>query len=224
MQKKLLVNPDVNALIWSVMHSHTSYGYTLIKRLVDIISAISGIVILFPLFVLISIAIKLDSQGPIFFIQKRCGKNEKLFNMYKFRSMCIDAEEKLEQLQHLNETEGIMFKIKDDPRLTRVGKFIRKTSLDEFPQLVNVLKGEMSLVGPRPPLPNEVEEYISWQMLRLSVKPGLTGLWQIRGRSELGFDEMVRLDLEYIAKRNFFYDIWIILKTIPVVFKSRGAY
>ncbi|MGE5328036.1 MAG: sugar transferase [Deltaproteobacteria bacterium] len=222
--KKILVNQDVSNLIWSVKHKHTYYRYTFLKRLIDIAGAISGIVLLFPLFILISILIKLDSQGPIFFIQKRCGKNEKLFNMYKFRSMCINAEDKLEQLQHLNETEGVIFKIKDDPRLTKVGKFIRKTSIDELPQLVNVLKGEMSLVGPRPPLPNEVKQYKSWQKLKLSVKPGLTGLWQISGRSELGFDEMIKLDLEYIAKRSLVYDIWIILKTIPVVFQARGAY
>lgn len=206
------------------MRHNTSYIYLFLKRLMDIIGAVTGIIVLFPLFALISIFIKLDSSGPVFFIQKRCGKDEKLFKMYKFRSMCIDAEEKLEQLKHLNEAEGTIFKIKNDPRLTRVGTFIRKTSIDELPQLINVLKGEMSIVGPRPPLPSEVEQYEPWQKLRLSVKPGLTGLWQISGRSELGFDEMVRLDLEYISKRSLLLDVWIVLKTIPVVFKARGAY
>jgi len=224
MDKKCSVNGYEDALIKSVILKRTSYVYILFKRIIDIIGAVFGIVFLFPLIILIGLLIKIDSKGPALFVQKRCGRDGELFNMYKFRSMCTDAEQRLDEIQHLNETNGVIFKIKDDPRLTRVGKFIRKTSLDELPQLVNVLKGEMSLVGPRPSLPNEVEQYQSWQKLRLSVKPGLTGLWQISGRSELGFDEMVRLDLEYIAKGNFFYDIIIIFKTIPVVFKSRGAY
>jgi len=224
MDKKFSVKSKEDNQIRLVMSHCNLYIYLFLKRIIDILGAVAGIILLFPVFIITSILIKLDSRGPIFFVQKRCGKNEKLFNMYKFRSMCVDAEQKLEQVKHLNETEGVIFKIKDDPRLMRVGKFIRKTSIDELPQLINVIKGEMSLVGPRPPLPNEVEQYEPWQKLRLSVKPGLTGLWQISGRSELGFDDMVRLDLMYIAKRNLFFDILIILKTIPVVFKSRGAY
>ncbi len=198
--------------------------YPFLKRVIDIVGSIAALVVLSPLLLVVMLLVKLDSKGPVLFIRKRCGKDGKLFNMYKLRSMCAEAEEKLNQIQHLNEANGFMFKIKDDPRLTRIGKFIRKTSIDEIPQLLNVLKGEMSLVGPRPPLPNEVEKYSKRHKLRLSVKPGLTGLWQISGRSNLGFDDMVRLDLKYISERNLFYDLKIIVKTIPAVLRSYGAY
>lgn len=198
--------------------------YLFLKRLMDIVFSVAAIIILLPLFIIVAVIIKLDSKGPVLFIQKRCGKDGKIFKMYKFRSMCMDAEEKLDQIHHLNDVEEPLFKIKDDPRLTRVGRFLRRTSIDELPQLINIIKGDMSLVGPRPPLPSEVEKYNSWQKLRLSVKPGLTGLWQISGRSNLGFDEMVRLDLKYIAERNLVYDIKIIIKTIPAVLKFYGAY
>ena len=196
----------------------------ILKRSIDLVGSIVALVAFSPILIFIALLIKLDSKGPVLFIQKRCGKNGKVFNMYKFRSMCINAEDKLQQIQHLNEAKGFMFKIKDDPRLTQIGKYIRKTSIDELPQLINIFKGEMSFVGPRPPLPNEVEKYNLWHKLRLSVKPGLTGLWQISGRSDLGFNDMVMLDLKYISERNLVYDLIIILKTIPVVLRSYGAY
>lgn len=201
-----------------------SKTYLALKRVIDIVGSIAALIVLLPLLLIVMLLVKLDSKGPALFVQKRYGKDGKLFNMYKFRSMCMDAEEKLEQIQHMNEADGLMFKIKADPRLTRLGRFIRRTSIDELPQLLNVLKGEMSLVGPRPPLPNEVEKYSERHKLRLTVKPGLTGLWQISGRSNLGFEDMVRLDLKYITERNLFYDLKIIIKTVPVVFKSYGAY
>lgn len=174
---------------------------------------------------LVSNAIKLeDPKGPIFFSQKRVGKDGKEFDMYKFRSMVTDAEERLKDLLELNETTGAMFKMKNDPRVTRMGHLIRKTSIDELPQLFNVLKGDMSLVGPRPPLPREVEEYTNYDMQRLLVVPGCTGLWQISGRSNIGFKEMVNLDLEYIQKRTILIDLKIIFKTVLVLFGSKDAF
>lgn len=204
--------------------NHDSKIYLILKRIIDIAGAVTAIIVLSPFLFMAALVIKLSSKGPVLFVQKRCGKDGKVFNMYKFRSMCVDAEKKLEQIRYLNEANGSIFKIKDDPRLTKVGKFIRKTSIDELPQLINILRGDMSLVGPRPPLPSEVETYDSRHMLRLLVKPGLTGLWQISGRSNLGFEDMVRLDLKYIAERNILYDLKIIIKTIPIVLSSKGAY
>ena len=198
--------------------------YLVSKRIIDVLGATIALIVLFPLLLLTAILIKLENSGPVIFVQKRCGKDGKIFNMYKFRSMSEDAEEKFKEIQHLNQIEGLIFKIKNDPRITKVGNFIRKTSIDELPQLVNILKGQMSIVGPRPPLPSEVERYDLWQYQRLSVKPGLTCLWQISGRSNLGFEDMVMLDLKYITERNLLYDFKIILKTIPVVLKSDGAY
>ena len=215
---------EYNQQMISICSKQESQIYLILKRLIDLVGSIVALIAFFPILIIITLLIKLDSKGPVLFIQKRCGKNGKVFNMYKFRSMCINAEDKLQQIQHLNEAKGFMFKIKDDPRLTQIGKYIRKTSIDELPQLINIFKGEMSFVGPRPPLPNEVEKYNLWHKLRLSVKPGLTGLWQISGRSDLGFNDMVMLDLKYISERNLVYDLIIILKTIPVVLRSYGAY
>jgi lipopolysaccharide/colanic/teichoic acid biosynthesis glycosyltransferase len=173
----------------------------------------------------IAILIKLESpKGPVLFKQIRVGKDEKLFYAYKFRSMVSDAEHLLDGLLDQNEVSGAMFKMKNDPRVTRVGKFIRRTSIDELPQLWNVLTGVMSLVGPRPPLPREVEEYTSADKQRLTVTPGCTGLWQISGRSELGFCEMVELDLIYIQKQSIFIDIQIIIKTVGMLFGSKNAF
>lgn len=214
---------DTQVIVCSKLNKDSKV-YLIFKRIMDIAGAITAFIILSPLLILTAIIIKLDSKGPVLFSQKRCSRHGKVFNMYKFRSMCMDAEEKLEQVQYLNEAKGSMFKIKDDPRLTRIGKFIRKTSIDELPQLLNILRGDMSIVGPRPPLPSEVGTYDSRHKLRLVVKPGLTGLWQISGRSNLGFEDMIRLDLKYITERNLLYDIKIILKTIPVVLSSKGAY
>jgi exopolysaccharide biosynthesis polyprenyl glycosylphosphotransferase len=194
------------------------------KRLFDIAIAIFGIIVFSPVFIAVGLAVKLGSPGPIFFLQERIGFKGKSFKMYKFRSMVINAEELLKKLEEKNEVGGHMFKIKDDPRITRVGRFIRKTSIDELPQLINVLKGEMSVVGPRPPLTREVVRYDRWHNLRMSVKPGITGLWQVSGRNSIGFDEMVRLDLKYIRERGLLYDIKIILRTIPVLLGDSKAF
>ncbi|MGF1943697.1 sugar transferase [Enterococcus casseliflavus] len=199
--------------------------YHFIKRAIDIFGSSLGLIVLSPLFLIVGYMIKKeDSGGPIFFSQDRVGKNGKVFKMYKFRSMCIDAEERLALLLEHNEVEGAMFKIKDDPRVTRIGKFIRKTSIDELPQLWNVLKGNMSLVGPRPPLVREVVEYSEYDKQRLFVKPGCTGLWQVSGRNHVGFHEMVQLDLEYIDSQSLYFDIKVIFKTIIIILKPNGAY
>lgn len=206
-----------------ILRDKSSYLFT--KRMMDIIGSLIGILLLSLLFVLIAILIKIeDPNGKVLFSQERVGKDGKSFKMYKFRSMVSNAEEKLQELLMYNEVSGAMFKMKDDPRVTKVGKFIRKTSIDELPQLFNVLKGEMSLVGPRPPLSREVVEYTEYDRQRLLVTPGCTGLWQVSGRSNIGFKEMVELDLEYIRKRNVLFDIKIILKTITIVLFSKGAY
>lgn len=191
----------------------------------DICGAFIGLVCLSWLFFVVAILIKLeDPKGPIFFKQVRVGKDGKEFYMYKFRSMVANAEELLDSLLHLNETTGAMFKIKEDPRITKVGKFIRRTSIDELPQLWNVLKGEMSLVGPRPPLPREVEQYTEYDKQRLLVTPGCTGLWQVSGRSNIGFEGMVELDLQYIRSRSIFFDLKIICRTVLVMFSSKDAF
>jgi lipopolysaccharide/colanic/teichoic acid biosynthesis glycosyltransferase len=200
-------------------------GYLLTKRIVDIVGAFSGFILLSPFFLIFAFLIKMqDPRGPIFFKQERVGKNGQKFYMYKFRSMVMNAEELLKDLLEKNEISGAMFKMKDDPRITRVGKFIRKTSIDELPQLWNVVKGEMSLVGPRPPLPREVEEYDDYDKQRLTVTPGCTGLWQVSGRNSLSFKEMVELDLKYISERNLWMDIRVILKTFLVLFGSKNAF
>lgn len=200
-------------------------SYLIIKRFIDIVGALIGFIILTPtLFLIVAVLIKLeDPKGPILFKQKRIGKYGKEFYMFKFRSMVSDAEEMLKELLDKNEIEGAMFKMKEDPRITRVGKFIRKTSIDEFPQLWNVLKGEMSLVGPRPPLPREVIEYTPYDKQRLLVIPGCTGVWQISGRNSLSFKEMVELDLAYIKNRTILLDLKIILKTFIAIL-GKNAY
>jgi lipopolysaccharide/colanic/teichoic acid biosynthesis glycosyltransferase len=171
------------------------------------------------------LAIRLESPGPIFFGQTRVGENGRKFTCWKFRSMYLDAEERKRELLHLNEMGGAIFKIRDDPRVTRVGKFLRKTSLDELPQFWNVLRGEMSLVGTRPPTPDEVEKYENWQRRRISIKPGLTGLWQVSGRNSISdFNEVVRLDLKYIDGWSLGLDIKLLLKTLKVVFFREGAH
>lgn len=196
-----------------------------IKRIIDLVGAGFGLLMLSPLFLVIALLIKLDSPGPIIFKQKRVGLNHREFWMYKFRSMVIDAEDQLKSLEALNEIEGgVTFKIKHDPRVTRIGRLLRKTSLDELPQLINVLRSEMSLVGPRPPLPKEVALYTPEQRRRLSVMPGCTGLWQISGRSTTTFKRMVELDLEYIDQWSLRRDLLILFKTICVVLKMEGSY
>lgn len=195
-----------------------------VKRALDIVGAAMGLTLGGPFLALIALAIRLDSPGPAIFRQTRVGAGGKHFEIYKFRSMRKGAEEELEQLHDLNEVDGPMFKIRDDPRLTRVGRFLRRTSLDELPQLWNVLRGEMSLVGPRPPTPNEVEGYQEWHRRRLDGRPGMTGLWQVSGRSHLSFDETVLLDIYYIENWALWLDLKILLRTIPTVLSGKGAY
>lgn len=200
------------------------WGYHVAKRVMDIGGAAFGLVLFLPVFLIVAILNKMeDPKGPIFYKQKRIGRNGKEFKMYKLRSMIRDADEKLEGLLHLNEVDGAMFKMKNDPRVTKVGKFIRKTSIDELPQFWNVLRGEMSLVGPRPPLPREVAEYSKYDMQRLLVTPGCTGLWQVSARNSVGFKEMVELDLTYIRKQDIWFDLTIIVKTLLVMVKSNNA-
>lgn len=195
------------------------------KRVIDFLGSVLGLILLFPFFVVLAILMKIeDFKAPIFFSQTRIGLNGKKFKMYKIRSMVVNAEELLEELLEQNEVEGAMFKMKDDPRITKVGKFIRKTSIDELPQLWNVVKGEMSLVGPRPPLEREVEEYTDYDMQRLLIKPGCTGLWQVSGRNALSFEEMVALDLKYIKNLSIWNDLVIGIKTIWVMVKPNSAY
>lgn len=196
----------------------------LFKRTLDIIAPLVATLILSPLFLLAAFLIKLTSQGPVFFIQERVGLNKKRFHLYKFRTMVPDAEERQQEIEHLNEASGPVFKVKNDPRITRVGKFLRKTSIDELPQLFNVLKGDMSLVGPRP-LP--VRDYRGfnqdWQRRRFSVRPGITCLWQINGRNSIPFDKWMELDMKYIDEWSLWMDFKILVKTIPVVLKGTGA-
>ncbi|MGP7818695.1 sugar transferase [Niallia sp. 01092] len=206
-------------------HVNEKRGYLYQKRILDICCALIGIMLLGIIFIIVSVLIKVeDPKGRIFFKQTRIGKNGKEFNMYKFRSMVHNAEELLKGLLDKNEISGAMFKMKDDPRITKIGKFIRKTSIDELPQLWNVLKGDMSIVGPRPPLPREVQEYTEYDKQRLLVTPGCTGLWQVSGRNSVGFHEMVELDLEYMQKRNIVFDVKIIVKTVIVLFGSKNAF
>ena len=197
--------------------------YEISKRAIDIIGAGSGLLLLSPVIAIVACAVKFTSKGPIFFSQKRVGKNGKIFEMYKFRSMVVNAEELKEKLAHQNEMSGPMFKMKDDPRVTKVGKFIRKTSIDELPQLWNVLKGDMSLVGPRPSLPKEVAQFEDWMHRRLEVKPGLTCYWQVSGRNNIDFEDWMKLDIRYVEERNLFVDIKLIFKTIFVLFGDKNA-
>ena len=182
------------------------------------------LVALLPVFIVLAVLVKMDSKGPILFKQYRVGENGQLFWFYKFRSMVVDAEARRAALEVMNEASGPLFKMKNDPRITRCGRWMRKYSIDELPQLLNVLKGDMSLVGPRPALPAEVEQYDEYQRGRLTVKPGITGLWQVSGRSDLSFDQSVALDIEYIDRQSLWLDFVILLKTFGAVVKGRGAY
>lgn len=195
-----------------------------LKRVLDFVVALLMLAVTAPAMILTAIAIKLDSPGPVLFRQTRVGKWGEPFACYKFRSMYIDAEQRQKELEALNEADGPVFKIKDDPRVTRVGRIIRKLSIDELPQLLNVLKGDMSLVGPRPALPREVAQYEYDQIRRLHAMPGITGLQQVSGRSDVDFKRWVELDLQYIAEQSLWKDIEILLKTIPAVIWSKGAY
>jgi exopolysaccharide biosynthesis polyprenyl glycosylphosphotransferase len=195
-----------------------------IKRAMDLVLVSLGLLAIAPALLIIALAVKLDSQGPVFYRQRRVGKDGQHFSMLKFRSMRQDADQLLAALQAHNEASGPLFKMRNDPRVTRVGAVLRRWSIDELPQLFNVLRGEMSLVGPRPPLPKEVEKYEDWQLGRLRAVPGLTGLWQVSGRSEVPFHDMVRLDLHYIRNWSLGLDFEILLRTVPAVLTNRGAY
>lgn len=195
-----------------------------LKRLIDIAGSLGGIVLLSPVLLITALLIKMEDRGPVFFRQTRVGKWGKHFQMYKFRSMTVGADKMKDGLMDKNESGGVTFKMKQDPRITRVGRFIRKFSIDELPQLFNILKGEMSLVGPRPPVPREVAEYSLTDRRRLEVIPGLTCLWQVSGRSDINFEGQVRLDIQYLESRTLKGDIILLLKTIPVVLSGRGAY
>jgi exopolysaccharide biosynthesis polyprenyl glycosylphosphotransferase len=197
---------------------------TAAKRALDLAMATLGLIATAPIWLAIVIAIKLDSPGPAIFVQERVGHHGRRFRFYKFRSMHVDAERRLAELRAQNEVDGPVFKMRKDPRISKVGAFLRRTSLDELPQLLNVLKGDMSMVGPRPPLPREVEKYRPSDIVRLSVKPGLTCLWQIRGRSTVGFDTWMEYDREYVSNLSLALDLSILVRTVWAVLSCRGAY
>jgi exopolysaccharide biosynthesis polyprenyl glycosylphosphotransferase len=194
------------------------------KRALDVVLSAIALAVLAPVFLAVAIAIRLDSPGPVLYRQRRVGMNGREFTLLKFRSMFVDAHARLEALRSRNEVSGPVFKMKDDPRVTRVGRFIRRTSLDELPQFWNVLRGEMSVVGPRPPIPAEVERYERRHLRRLSVKPGITCTWQVSGRSSIGFDRWMELDLSYIDNWSLWRDVKILARTIPAVLTGRGAH
>ncbi len=202
----------------------TRHVYEAAKRVFDFALALIGLGLLTPLFAVVALLIKLESEGPVFYRQERLGKGAKPFFMFKFRSMYTCDVEIPPELLKLNESTGPLFKMRNDPRVTRTGRFIRRTSIDELPQLINVLLGQMSLVGPRPPLPRELAGFDRVQRLRLRVVPGVTGPWQVSGRSSLPFEEMVRLDLEYIDERSLLLDLKLLLRTVPTVLFGDGAY
>ena len=197
--------------------------YLFSKRVTDIFLSAIGLILLSPILLIVAIAIRIDSKGPIIFKQDRVGKDGKIFSMYKFRSMIVNAEELKAKLETKNEMSGPMFKMKNDPRITKVGRFIRKTSIDELPQLINVIKGDMSLVGPRPSLPKEVEQFSPWMLERLKVKPGITCYWQVMGRNNIAFEEWMKLDVKYVHEMNYWLDIKLIFKTIFVLFGDESA-
>ncbi len=199
--------------------------YSFVKRLFDIVVSFTFIILFFWLYLIVALLVSVsDGKGSPFFVQARCGKNEKLFNLYKFRTMCPDAEEQKELLMGLNEADGPAFKIKDDPRITKIGKFLRKTNIDELPQMLNILKGDMSFVGPRPPLPEEVAQYSETDKQRLLVKPGLTCYWQAeRNRNDISFEQWMKLDRKYIEDRSLWVDLKLIFKTVAVVLVHRDG-
>ena len=207
-----------------IEEENSSVFYEAAKRVMDIVLSFIGLVLLSPILLLVSLFIKIDSKGPIFFKQKRIGINGTEFEMFKFRSMVVNAEELKAKLEEKNEMSGPMFKIADDPRITKVGRFIRKTSIDELPQLWNVIKGDMSLVGPRPSLPNEVAQFEPWMRKRFEVKPGLTCFWQVGGRNNIDFEEWMKLDIKYVKERSLLLDAKLIFKTFFVLFGDENAH
>lgn len=219
-------NTDEENEIWLDKNDiDNRHVYHRVKRVFDLVASLLGLIILSPLFLILALCIKSENwRGPVFYSQIRLGVGGRPFKMYKFRSMVVDADKKIKDLLDKNEIDGAMFKMKEDPRITKVGKFIRKYSLDELPQLYNVLIGDMSLVGPRPPLTREVKEYTDYDQQRLFVQPGCTGLWQVSGRNALSFSEMVELDLLYIRKSNVAFDFLILLRTIKIMLLPNDAY
>lgn len=205
------------------VHTRSDQYSAALKRLFDIVASATALVVLLPLFAVVALAIKLTSRGPVFFKQLRVGLHGRPFHMFKFRSMVVNADAMKDQLKQQNEQRGPVFKMKNDPRVTRVGRFIRKFSIDELPQLLNVLRGEMSIVGPRPPVPKEVAQYEGWQRRRLSVRPGLTCIWQVSGRNEISFEDWMYLDMQYIDHWSLARDVSLVLKTVPVVLTGKGA-
>lgn len=215
----------METVIIDQMRIQRRYGYRFVKRGFDILASLMGVILLSPLFLIVAIAIKVDDpRGKVFYSQIRLGRGERPFKMFKFRSMVSNADKLMVQLTEENEVSGAMFKMREDPRVTRVGRIIRKYSIDELPQLINVVIGSMSLVGPRPPLPQEVSEYTEYDKQRLLIKPGCTGLWQATVRNGAGFDEMVRLDLIYVKRQSSLYDLWILLLTVKIILKPNNAY
>ena len=210
----------IRKLFWkTVVHSTL-----VIKRAIDILLSIILLILLSPIFLLTALCIKMEDRGELFYSQTRVGKWGKFFTMYKFRSMCLNAEQRKNEILNMNETGGVIFKMKKDPRITRTGTVIRKLSIDELPQLWNVFKGDMSLVGPRPPVPEEVEQYQYLERKRLNVVPGITCIWQVSGRSNIKFKQQVQMDVEYIENQSIMNDIKLLLKTIPAVLSGKGAY
>src|SRR5919204_2075832 len=212
-------SPLAEAVVWLA-----SPWRRALKRGIDLILSILGLIVLLPLLLVTAVAVRLNSAGPVLFTQDRIGRDGRPFKMFKFRSMYRDAHGMRAELTHLNEATGPIFKIRADPRITPVGRLIRKLSIDELPQLINVLKGDMALVGPRPPLPEEYELYGPWERQRVSVTPGITCIWQVSGRSNLDFDTWVEMDLEYIRRWSFWLDLKLLLLTIPAVISARGAF
>ena len=206
------------------IYRRKSAVYKLIKRLMDVLVSAAALVVLSPVFLITAVAIKCEDNGPVFFAQQRAGKDMKPFRMYKFRSMYVNADEKLSEMMKDNEQTGHAFKIKNDPRVTKTGKVIRRFSIDELPQLINIIKGDMSIVGPRPILTFQMEECSQYEKQRLVVQPGLTCYWQIGGRANIKWEEWVELDLDYIEDMSLWTDIKMIVKTVPAVFDSDGAY
>jgi lipopolysaccharide/colanic/teichoic acid biosynthesis glycosyltransferase len=215
---------DAGAVATGDVVLNDTLAYIAGKRLFDLSVGLLAFVFVIPIVPLIALMIKLDSPGPVFYRQDRIGRGGRPFRFYKFRSMYREADRRRTELESRNEQEGPVFKIKADPRITPVGQFLRRSSVDEIPQILNVLRGDMSIVGPRPPLPVEVARYQPWHRRRLDVKPGITCLWQIAGRSQIGFDEWMRLDMEYLRTRSLRTDMAIFLKTLPAVMARRGAY
>ena len=224
MKSNTLQFSEMPILIPDREHQSSRFIYKITKRHLDILASLLGLLVLSPLFAMISLLVKWEDGGPVFFMQTRVGKGGREFKFFKLRSMSLDAEARLAALLAQNRhTAGITFKIKDDPRITRVGRWLRKFSLDELPQLYNVLIGDMSLVGPRPPLPREVKNYSATDRRRLAVTPGITCSWQVSGRSEIDFPGQVKLDVDYIKTQSLWTDMKILVKTIPAVVSGRGA-